>query len=59
VVAPSLAEAEAAAKAVLILGGAAGMAWLAARPRLAGLLACEDGAVLRSPSLESLRGRAA
>lgn len=45
VVAPSAREAEAAAKTVLILGRDAGLAWLAERPHLAGLLVSEEGRI--------------
>jgi thiamine biosynthesis lipoprotein len=48
VIAPSTAEAESAAKTVLILGSQEGRAWLERRPRLAGLLVLEDGRALRS-----------
>lgn len=50
VVAPGAAIAEAAAKAVLILGSMEGLRWLEARSELAALLVLEDGSVLRSPS---------
>lgn len=53
VAAPSVAEAEIAAKAALILGSAAGLSWLQARPWLAGLLVRDDGAVLHTPTLEA------
>ena len=53
VAAPSARAAESAAKAALILGGAAGLAWLEER-ELAGLLALEDGRVLRSRRLADL-----
>jgi thiamine biosynthesis lipoprotein len=55
VVAPSAQEAEAAAKAVLILGSNAGMTWLAARPHLAALLLTEGGQVLRTATLDAYR----
>jgi len=48
VVAPTAVEAEAAAKAVLILGSREGMDWLDADPALAGLLVREDGTRLDS-----------
>jgi FAD:protein FMN transferase len=48
VIAPSALEAEIAAKAVLILGSQAGLAWLEVRPRLAGLLVLEGGQVVYS-----------
>jgi thiamine biosynthesis lipoprotein len=51
VVGPTAVWAEAAAKATLILGGQAGLAWLDARPELAGLLIYEDGRVTRSRRL--------
>ena len=51
VVAPSAARAEVAAKVALILGGQHGLAWLAARPELAGCLVLEDGRLLRTESL--------
>lgn len=51
VAARSVAEAEIAAKAALILGSAAGLSWLQARPWLAGLLVRDDGAVLHTPTL--------
>lgn len=51
VVAPTLRAAEAAAKAALIQGGAAGLAWIEARPPLAALLVLEDGRVLHSSRL--------
>lgn len=43
VVAPTVLEAEAAAKSALIRGGLAGMAWLEADPTLAGFIVLEDG----------------
>jgi thiamine biosynthesis lipoprotein len=55
VVGPSAQEAEAAAKAALILGSDAGIAWLAARPHLAGLLLTEGGQVLRTATLDAYR----
>lgn len=48
VVAPSAAEAEAAAKSVLIRGSEDGLDWLEARPELAGLLILENGEMLYS-----------
>jgi thiamine biosynthesis lipoprotein len=48
VVAPTACVAEVAAKAVLLLGSNEGLAWLEARPTLAGLLVLEDGSILRS-----------
>ncbi|MGQ9550062.1 MAG: FAD:protein FMN transferase [Roseiflexus sp.] len=52
VVAPSLHEAEVAAKVVMILGSRAGMQWLNARPLLAGLLVTETRGVLCTPTLD-------
>jgi thiamine biosynthesis lipoprotein len=48
---PSAVRAEMAAKAALILGSRAGLAWLEARPEMAGLLVLENGQVLRSSRL--------
>ena len=55
VVAPSVGEAEVAAKAVLILGSAAGKAWIEARPWLAGLLVQADGTLIRTATLDAFR----
>jgi thiamine biosynthesis lipoprotein len=55
VLAPSAEQAEAAAKTALILGSCAGLAWLNARPRFAGLLVLESGQVLRSRRLHQYR----
>jgi thiamine biosynthesis lipoprotein len=52
VIGRSAAEAEVATKAVLIQGSHAGLAWLEARPSLAGLLALEDGTVVLSSQME-------
>jgi len=52
VVAPTVMEAEAAAKSVLILGSGAGLEWLEADSGLAGLLILEDGRVLTNPRME-------
>lgn len=51
VVARSAVEAEAAAKAALILGCRHGMAWIEARPHLAGLLVAQGGEVYASSRL--------
>ena len=51
VIAPSAYEAEIAAKLALILGSRHGLAWLEARPALAGLLILEDGRILSSRRL--------
>lgn len=58
VIAPSLLEAEVAAKVVIILGSEAGMAWLAVRPWLAGLIVTETNDVLRTATLEQFRWHA-
>lgn len=50
-VAPTACAAEAAAKTALLLGSGDGLAWIDARPALAGLLVLEDGQVLRSRRL--------
>ncbi len=52
VVAPSLHEAEVAAKVVMILGRQAGMQWLNARPWLAGLLVTETNDILHTSTLD-------
>lgn len=52
-VAPDAIQAEAAAKAVLILGSREGLAWLEARPFLSGLLVLQDGRVISSNNLKS------
>jgi thiamine biosynthesis lipoprotein len=52
VVAPTAMEAEAAAKASLILGSQAGMDWLDADPGLAGVLVLEDGSRLYSARMD-------
>jgi thiamine biosynthesis lipoprotein len=51
VVAPTLWQAEMAAKRVFLSGGEAGLAWLEARPPLAGLICLEHG----SPSVVTSR----
>lgn len=43
IVAPTVMEAEAAAKAVLILGGEQGLEWVEADPTLAGIIVLESG----------------
>ena len=52
VVAQSARAAEIAAKTVLILGSCDGLAWLEARPAVAGLLVLDNGRVLRSTRLK-------
>jgi len=51
VIAPTAREAEMAAKVALIRGSRDGMAWIEARPSLAGLVVCEDGRIIRSSRL--------
>lgn len=51
VVAPTVMAAEMAAKTVLVLGSAAGLAWIEARPAFAALLVAENGRVQRSARL--------
>ncbi len=51
VVAPTVAQAEVAARVVLILGSNAGLSWLEARSPLAALLVREDGRSIRSKRL--------
>jgi len=46
ILAPDVIQAEAAAKAVLILGSQDGQKWLADRPQLAGQLALQDGSLI-------------
>lgn len=48
VVAPTVVEAEVAAKVVFLLGSREGLAWLETHPELAGLVVREDGMVLAS-----------
>jgi len=48
IVAPTVMEAEAAAKAVLILGGEEGLKWIEADPVLAGIIVLENGHTLYS-----------
>ena len=52
VIAPTAREAEAAAKTVLILGSGPGLAWLDARPNLAGLVIREAGDLIPSQRLQ-------
>jgi thiamine biosynthesis lipoprotein len=53
VVAPDGPSAEMAAKVALILGSRAALAWLDARPTLAGLLVLDDGRVLHTRRMDS------
>jgi len=52
VIAPTVMEAEMAAKTVLILGSQRGMEWLEARPSLASMLVLEDGEQFYSSKME-------
>jgi FAD:protein FMN transferase len=52
VVAPSVMEAEAAAKAVLILGSTAGLEWLESDSGLAGVLVLDNGTRIYSNNME-------
>jgi thiamine biosynthesis lipoprotein len=52
VVAPDVMEAEAAAKAVFILGSRVGLEWIEARPRLAALFILDNGEILYSAKME-------
>lgn len=51
VIAPTVLEAEVAAKVVLILGSQEGLAWLEAKPNHAGLVVLEDGQIVRGPRI--------
>jgi thiamine biosynthesis lipoprotein len=51
-IAPTVMEAEMAAKVTLISASQAGLAWLEARPSITGLLVLEDGSRLHSPNFE-------
>jgi thiamine biosynthesis lipoprotein len=53
VIGPAAVVAEAAAKALLILGSQAGLAWIDARPELAGLVVLENGQVCHSRRLSA------
>jgi thiamine biosynthesis lipoprotein len=59
VIAPSAVDAEVAAKCALILGSAAGIAWLDERPLFAGLLVRADGSVVESRRFAEYRWPAA
>jgi thiamine biosynthesis lipoprotein len=52
IIAPTVLEAEMAAKVILISGSQGGFAWLEARPSLAGLLFLEDGRRLYSANFD-------
>jgi len=53
VIAPTVMEAEAAAKAVFLLGSEAGLNWLEADSGLAGLLVLDNGQVFLSHRAEN------
>jgi thiamine biosynthesis lipoprotein len=55
---PDVLQAEAAAKAVLILGSRLGLDWLEDRPSLAGLLARQDGRIIYSSEIDAFVWRA-
>ena len=58
IVAPDVLQAEAAAKAVLILGSEAGQEWLEDHVKFGGLLALQDGRVLLCGSIDAHLWRA-
>jgi thiamine biosynthesis lipoprotein len=51
VLAPTVMQAETAAKTAFILGSRAGMEWLQDRPQLSGILIAEDGSFLQTENL--------
>jgi thiamine biosynthesis lipoprotein len=51
VIAPTLLEAEMAAKVVLLRGSRDGLRWLAEHPALMGLIVTDHGELLGSPAL--------
>lgn len=53
IVAPTVMEAEQAAKACLIKGSQAGLGWIEAQPQLAALLVLEDGQRLYSQTMQN------
>jgi FAD:protein FMN transferase len=57
VIAPDTVHAEAAAKAVLILGSTAGLDWLEADPSLAGILILQSGETIYSNRMQSFLWR--
>jgi FAD:protein FMN transferase len=57
VIAPTVLEAEMAAKVLLILGSQAGKTWLAARPSYSGLMVTEDGQLHYNRTFEKYFGR--
>jgi thiamine biosynthesis lipoprotein len=56
VLAPTIMEAEMAAKVIFILGSEDGAAWLKDRPHLGSLLVLDDGDVLISQTMKSYLG---
>jgi thiamine biosynthesis lipoprotein len=52
VIAPDVLQAEAAAKAVFILGSRAGLEWIESHPELAGLLILDNGEMIYSHHME-------
>ncbi|MCJ7431955.1 MAG: FAD:protein FMN transferase [Anaerolineales bacterium] len=52
IIAPTVMEAEAAAKTVMIMGADDGMAWIESNPHLAGLLMVENGHALYSRKMQ-------
>jgi thiamine biosynthesis lipoprotein len=59
VVGPDVLAAEAAAKAVFILGGESGLDWLESRAGLTGLVALEDGSVVYARDSQTVMWRTA
>lgn len=57
VIAPTVMEAEMAAKTILILGSQVGLDWVEARPSLAGVLVLENGQRLYSQRIENFLWR--
>lgn len=54
-IAPSAAQAEAVAKAALLLGSAAGLTWVESQHDAAALLVCEDSCVVRTDNFPTLQ----
>jgi FAD:protein FMN transferase len=53
IIAPDAMQAEMAAKTVFILGQRDGLLWLKNQPQMAALLVLQDGAMVKSPNLQS------
>jgi thiamine biosynthesis lipoprotein len=53
VIAPTIIDAEMAAKVILILGSQAGLEWLETHPAFTGMLVTEDGHIVYGPSFKS------